>query len=97
MHRCTHPHKCIYTTHTYAHTKRASGQLAVEASDRWRVAPVEFWSLGRRVRSPQDYTVGSDKWAIAIEGHWMGFCASLPEEPESKLFAPSMTRKQNLC
>lgn len=48
MHRCTHPHEYVYTTHTYSHTKRASDQLTVEASDLWRVAPVEFeaWEGG---------------------------------------------------
>ena len=55
----------VCAAHTYAHTERASGQLAVESCQ---------WSFGawEGGPGPAGLHCWSAKWAMGIEGHWMG-------------------------
>jgi hypothetical protein len=57
---------------------------------------MEFWSLGRRAWSRR-ITLLECQVGHGDLGTLDGLCASLTEDPESKFFAPSMTRKKNLC
>lgn len=69
----------------------------------WRLVTggeLPLWILepGKEGQVPAGLPYWGDKWAIEVEGCWIGvFVHSLPEGPGSKFFAPSMMRKQNPC